>query len=274
MKLLTTRVDVKGRLDTVDVDLYADTHFGSKSVDEELLRYHISETKREGRMWLFLGDGIEGITPKDYRRWNPDNVTDWAWRALKEKRLIEAEWEYWGKMFEPIAPQCIAALNGDGKHNVYHDVADCMGNVMRKLRITSNIQLLYHTFAISRMGGTTMASHFVFHHGYFAGRTSGSKINNLERSLSYFPEALGFFCGHGHTKVQTQPITGIVKRGGKGASIYKRGAMTGSYLRTYAEDTTGYGEVKLYPPVALGRITMRLAPFHPRDQHKFEIYNI
>ncbi len=272
---LRERFTIDGRAGSFEIDIYSDTHFGSKNTDESLLRRHIKETEKENRYWIFLGDGADCVLPMD-KRHNASNLTDWAWEALREGNLIQAEYERWEGMFAPIAGRCLGYLMGDGKHSAKKDVADCRGAMLKRLNIPGPFQLLYYTFIIGRdeTPGHSMAIPLVFHHGFFAGRTSSTKIINLERVLNYFPEAWGFFCGHGHTKVMTPPIVGIVQRGKTGVSLYRRAAMTGSYLRTYAEGTIGYGETKLYPPVALGRITVRLAPFSPEEQKRIEIFNI
>ena len=272
MKFLERRFEIDGRQGELEIDLYADTHFGSKNVDEELLKKHIRETKENNRYWCFLGDAIDGILPPD-RRFNPKNIEDWAWEAHKEDKLIQAEWEHFIEIFKPIKDSCLFFLDGDGKHNKSFDVADCMTSALNSIGITNIDQTIYLKAQIARNTTTYSDVPLVFHHGWFAGRKSGSKINNLTDSLNFFPEAWGFFCGHGHTKVTIPPQVGIVERAGKCQSLYRRAAMTGSYLKTYAENSIGYGEVKLYPPVALGRITLVIRPFHHDDQKRLEIMN-
>lgn len=272
MKFIKRHFDIASRTEAVEIDLYADTHLGSASVDEALLRKHIQETADEGRYWAFLGDGVDGITPSD-RRFDSGNVSDWAWTAYKDKRLIEAEYDRFGELFSPISEKCLFYLQGDGKHSRHENIADCRSSMCASLGIPGPYQTVYLACS-SKISGTEISrQNLVFHHGYFAGRTSGAKMNNLERCLSYFPEAVGFFCGHGHTKATAPPQVGMVMRGKKGQSLYRRAAMAGSYLKTYSEDTTGYGEVKFFPPVALGRITVRLSPFNSDDQKKIEIFN-
>lgn len=89
MFLLEKRFTVGGRSEPFEIDIYSDTHFGSKSVDETLLKRHIRETQEAGRYWVHLGDVIDGILPGD-RRFRSENIADWAWQALKDEELIEA----------------------------------------------------------------------------------------------------------------------------------------------------------------------------------------
>ena len=276
MRILSRKFVIDGRQGCVETDIYGDTHLGSRSVDESLLKEHIQETRDTGRWWGFVGDGIEGIVPDDKRRFNTENITDWSWIAYKNRRLIQAQYEYWADMFAPIADKCLFYVCGDGKHSRHENIADCRSDMCAKMGIPGPYQMVYYNYNIqrdtaSRSGGRIEP--IVFHHGYFAGRMAGSKVNNLVRCLNYFPQARAFFCGHGHTKVKTDPQVGIIACGSKVRSIERRAAMTGSYLKTYSDQTVGYGEVKLFPPVALGRITFKLSPFHPKEDKQLVVFN-
>jgi len=275
MEIIRRRFEISGRSDSIDIDLYGDTHFGSKSVDESLLKRHIKETETEGRYWAFLGDGIDAITPDDRKRWNTENVADWAWMAYKNKRLVQAEYERFAECFAPIASKCLFYLAGDGKHNRHENIADCRSDMCAALKIPGPYQTAYYIANIKRCATSndTADVPIIFHHGTCGASTDGAKINYLNTKLRSFPEAWAFFCAHGHTKVTTPPQVGLVARGSKVQAIYRRAAMTGSYLKTYAQDTIGYAEVKMYAPVALGRITVRLSPFHAEDQKRLVVFN-
>lgn len=272
MKFISKRFDVDGHNGELRIDVYGDTHFGSKNVDESLLKRHIAETHERGNHWVFVGDGIDGILPSDTRRFDSKNVEDWAWAAHKEHNLISAEYDHWAQLFGPIANTCLFYIKGDGKHSAHENVADCRDRMLQSLGIPGAYQGVYYTFKCYRTVTSSMCVPLMFNHGKITG-TDGNKINRLIRIMASFPEAWGVFVGHGHTKAQTPPQVSIVEREHKGFALYRRGAMTGSYLRTYADDTIGYGETAMYAPVALGRITIVLRPFASDPQRRIEIEN-
>lgn len=273
MKVLSRLFNVDGRNGEIQVDIYGDTHLGSMSVDERLLREHIKETQETGRYWVHLGDAIDGIIPGD-RRWNHNNVADWAWRELKRNRIIAAEWDRFYELFSPIKDNGLFVLDGDGKHDQYGDIDDCMQRALAALGIPYGDVACVYRFIFRRSKTCAKKIDLAFHHGWFAGRTNSNKALNLERALGRFPDAVAFFCGHGHTKAITSPIVGMMVEGNYVAEVVRRAAMTGGYLKTYAKDTVGYAEKKGYPPVALGRITVTLRPFHRLAEKRVEITNI
>lgn len=272
MKVLNQRFDIDSTYGSIEIDLYGDTHLGSASVTEDMLRKHIKETNDNNRYWAHLGDAIDGILPGD-KRHNASNVADWAWAELKNDRLIEAEWDRFYELYRPIQDKCLFVLDGDGKHNVCGGISDCMRNVLNAMHIRGVGPSLYFNASIFRNQNTGRKIPLVFHHGWFAGRTSSNKVTNLERALGVYPKAWGFFCGHGHHKTVTR-VDSLMSEGKYIKQWIRRAAMTGSYLLTYADNTVGYGEVKGYPPAALGRITVRIAPFHEEDEKQIELFNV
>jgi len=273
MIFLKKRIDVNGRGGEIEIDIYGDTHFGSKSVDEKLLKRHIGETRETGRYWVHLGDVIDGIAPGE-RRFDSKNLSGWAWDALKDRRLISAEWDYFEMMFSPIADKGLFVLDGDGKHNEYGDIDDCMTKTLNRMGIPGGSPALYLALSCYRNTTSNVAIDLAFHHGWSSGRRSGGKINNIELEFLNYPRAWGFFCGHGHTKTMMPPMVGLVPEGDDVVEIIRKGAMTGGYFRTYARNTVGYPEKRGYRPVVLGRITLVLRPFHPEAEKRIEIKNI
>lgn len=270
MKIIKRLFPLEGRTDEFRLHLFGDTHLGSKSVAEHLLKKHIKEVQDSGDWWAHLGDAVDGILPGD-RRYKPQNMTDWAYEALRNEQLIEAEWLKFRELFEPIKDKCLFVLDGDGKHNSCGNVANCMMTTLNAMNIPTGSPLVYYAFQFKR---TKCASRMdlVFHHGWFSGRKHGGKANNLVDALAVYPKAWGFFCGHGHTKHQER-IDSLRLESDHIKQWVRRAGMTGSYLRTYAEDTCGYGEVKGYSPSGLGRITVVLRPYSIDEEKMIEIEN-
>jgi len=273
MKVIHKEITVDGRNGVWALDVYGDTHLGSKSVDEELLAKHIKETQSTGNYWCHVGDAIDGIIPKD-KRFDSSNLTDWAWDALREKRLIEAEWERFLEHFMPVADNGLFVLSGDGKHNVMDNVADCFGTALEYLNMNGGYPACHLVLSFKRGTSTeTKQVELVFHHGWFSGRMKGGKANNLVNALSVYPNASGFFCGHGHDKTGVR-VDSLVIEAFRQKQWVRRAAMTGAYLQTYANDTVGYGEVRGYAPAGLGRMTVVLRPFSTDPEKRIELYNM
>jgi len=262
---------LESRSDEFRLHIFGDTHLGSKSVAEHLLKKHIEEVRESGDYWCHVGDAIDGILPGD-RRFKSDNVADWAWDALRSEKLIEAEWNEFERIFDPIKDKCLFVLSGDGKHNICGNVANCMQTTLERMNIPGGSPLVYYAFQFKRSSQAVTRMDVVFHHGWFSGRKHGGKANNLVDALAIYPKAWGFFCGHGHTKHQER-IDSLRLEGDHIKQWVRRSAMTGSYLKTYDENTTGYGEVKGYSPAGLGRITAVMRPYVPEEEKMIEVEN-
>lgn len=277
MKILERRFTVDGRRGELLIDVYGDTHLGSKSVDETRLRRDIEETRESGRYWCHVGDCIDGILPGD-RRFRAENIADWAWDALKSEELIAGEWNRFRELFAPIQKKCLFVLDGDGMHNSCANVANKMRETLEAMNIPGGFISTYFTINTTRSKpndkyyGHRCSVPLVFHHGWFAGRKKGGKANNLVDALAIYPKAWAFICGHGHDKTVLR-VNSLMVEGHRVRQWVRRAAMTGSYLLTYSDETTGYGEVKGYAPAGLGRITLALRPFHVDDEKRIEVLN-
>ena len=261
MKVIRYEFEIEGRNGDFQLDVYGDTHLGSKSVDEKLLRKHVKETAETGRYWCHVGDVIDGIVPPD-RRFDKRNLADWAWAEYQHENLIQAEWDEFYNIFNPIADKCLFVLDGDGKHNETKDVSDCMGQTLSKMNVRGGYPAC-HVECVFTRKESPHAKHLiegVFHHGWFSGRRKGGKANNLELALLTYPTATFFICGHGHDKMPVRSDALVLERHQQKQWV-RRAAMTGAYLQTYASDTVGYGERHGYSPASLGRMTVVLRPF-------------
>jgi len=270
MIALSKKFKLNSATDTIEVDIYGDTHYGSDSVDEDMIKKHINETSAKDRYWVHLGDVIDGILPSD-KRFKASNLAPWAWNALQDDILIEAEWARFETDFGGIQDRCLFVLDGDGKHNRINGISNCMDNTLNRMRILDSMNNNGTTALMYKMNFTVPYSNarrrldIAAHHGWFSGRMTGGKINNLERALDYYPECKVFMCGHGHTKILTPPHVGLILSSNRSVDkvkhVIRRGVMTGSYYKTYNDSSVGYSEIHGYPPKCLGRITMVIKPF-------------
>ena len=98
------------------------------------------------------------------------------------------------------------------------------------------------------------------HHGAGYAQTPGGKLNRLLAFMDSFDADL-VFCGHVHDHVaRKQPILGINPDGTKIVERQRLGLVSGSYLKTYAQGTMGYGEIRGYRPTSLGSAVAELCP--------------
>lgn len=273
MKVIRKEFQVDGHNGEFWIDVFTDTHIGSKSVSEKLLKRDIQRTIDDGHFAVHLGDCIDGIIPGD-RRYDAQNLARWARESELDNRLIAAEWEYFEELFSPIGDKLLFVLDGDGKHNVANNIENCMATTLSRMNVIGGFPAAHCQFTFKRGNSTSKKTLEIFmQHMGACGRTDEAKSRYCRTALSYYPMVIAFFCGHGHGKVACRSEC-IQLEGGKQVPFVRRGAQCGSYLMTYAEDTVGYGERKAYPPVALGNVRACFRPFTKDFDRRVELFNL
>jgi hypothetical protein len=102
--------------------------------------------------------------------------------------------------------------------------------------------------------------HIYITHGHCGAGKSGAKVNKLE-DIATFMDADIILMGHGHKKVIAPPVLklGLDKEGNL-TTRKQIAVMCGSFLRSYVENATTYGEKKGYSPCDLGVVKIMFKP--------------
>ena len=99
------------------------------------------------------------------------------------------------------------------------------------------------------------------HHGFGNALTEGGKLNTLIKCMERFQADI-YTVGHVHDQ-SAKPIVlvGANEPCRKLTDVYRIGLITGSYLKTYEQGCTNYGEKKGMRPVPLGARFVKVCPF-------------
>jgi hypothetical protein len=242
-----------------------DIHLGSANCDKTALFRVIDEIRANpDARWLGVGDYVEWITPKD-KRWHAGGIDQSIINMANLDRIGDAYVEKIATILAPIMDKCWGM--GKGNHEGSFEREHHTNLTQRILQATGATGDLYTGWAaITRVVFEDAFQHRssvrIFHsHGWQAGRLSGAKINQLDHLMGWIDGCRIYLQGHSHdrvvktkTKLDTNPSFT------KLTAYDSFGAHTGSYLRTYQQNATGYGEEKGYPPVPIGPPTFTLTP--------------
>jgi hypothetical protein len=99
------------------------------------------------------------------------------------------------------------------------------------------------------------------HHGFGNALTEGGKLNTLIKVMERFQADI-YTVGHVHDQ-SAKPIVlvGANETCTKLTDVYRIGLITGSYLKTYEQGCTNYGEKKGMRPVPLGARFVKVCPY-------------
>lgn len=236
-----------------------DIHLHNRSCIVSELLALVEEIKEDPfALWLGLGDMADCISMYDPRfdaaevaPESRDNFFGGLGRSIV-KDLVE--------IFTPIKSKCVGLLRGnhEAKFEAKADqaiVSDVCENL--KVRYCDYCCAFNLVFASKKERSTFKVW---AHHGAGAATTTGGKINKLKKAMTEVFDADIYLMGHVHEQLDLslvqlyQDHVGIIRQ------KKKQGVVTGSYLATYHDGASGYGEQKLYSPVSLGSSAVTIVP--------------
>lgn len=266
------------RSDVFKVWNLSDLHVGNGACAIEQIKADIKKIEVDPySFWIGGGDFADFVGYRD-KRFDPDTVAENI--SVKDlgnlgKVLIDQV----GELFHPIRKKCLGLLYGnhEDKFQKWTEQQElhnylCVGLGVPNLGYSCLFDLVFcrvkHDGPPKLLrdydtngSGTTYSSFRTFvHHGAGWAVTKGGK---LKRMLDFFGafDADLYFLGHVHdqlavrdvTITANQPCTSLVQK-------HKLGVISGSYLKTYSQDITTYGEQRGYSPTVLGAATIHLKP--------------
>lgn len=244
-----------------------DIHLGSANCDKNALTRTVNEIRSNpNARWIGMGDYVEWITTTD-KRWAAGGIDHNIVNMANLDRIGDVYVEKIATILRPIivSGQCLGM--GIGNHETHFEAAHSTSLVRRILAACDAPEDLYTGWAcITRLCFEDDSNHRssirIFHsHGWQAGRLSGAKVNQLDHLMGWIDGCRIYLQGHSHdkvvkskTKLSTNPSFT------KLTAFDSFGAHTGSFLRTYQQGFTGYGEAKGYPPASIGCLKFNLTP--------------
>jgi len=255
----------------------SDLHLGARACAEDRIREDVTAIKDDPfSFWLGGGDYADFIGYSD-KRFDPDSVAPWV--SVKDLgKLGRVGMRRARDILSPIKEKCLGLLIGN--HEKHYELkteneglhgwlceelhAPNLGycalfDVVFVRDPAEKTPSLYS--ASPRAHGFTSQTFRVFaHHGAGYAVTPGGKMNRLVQFMMSF-EADIFFCGHIHDQIaRSEPTLGADARCTKIIQHRKLGVVSGSYLMTYAQGSTSYGEQRGYRPTTLDAASVEICP--------------
>jgi len=231
----------------------ADVHWGNKYCDKRALKEYLADS--DGKTYfLSPGDLFDSIVVPDkrYRKHIDDNfgedIIDQAVNSLHE-------------VLKPYKKRIIGLGNGNHEEEYLKRTGS---NPTKRLCELLGCEYLGYSWLLrlmfSQNGGQGRTVIVRGHHGWGGGsRTQGADLTKYSKDTTYWDADL-FLYGHVHRKQSDRvPRLGLV--GEKLVSKPKLIGICGTFLKTYSDtiDAT-YSEMKGYPPVEVGGITVNIKP--------------
>ena len=258
MRLLTREIRVRDLDAPVRLHATGDWHVGEMGCSEGRLRRALEAVRDdEGAIAILMGD-LGGFLAPDDRRWEPAAVAD---------GLTIADLEDWGHMLverccriaAPLRGRVVASLAGNHEltYARRHHV-DIPSQLAGGLGCPPLGYAALITLRFIGPGGHSRDLRIMATHGAGAAATPGGKLNRLIRTMSIAAADL-VLMGHVHACMSTTSMV-LEQRGDRIGERLTLGVITGTYLRTYSEGHSGYGERAGYQPTTLGHPVISVTP--------------
>uniref|UniRef100_A0A6H2A1W9 Calcineurin-like phosphoesterase n=2 Tax=viral metagenome TaxID=1070528 RepID=A0A6H2A1W9_9ZZZZ len=262
----------------------SDWHYGNKACALKVLKNDIDTVANDPFSFAFLGGDLAEFIDLHDPRFDPKcvpanfTIEDYGdLGAVLMRRVRDLAWPMKGKL--------LGAVQGNHEENFMR--RNKQEGLMNWLTTELGIRYLGYSalidivfirnakFGTSRIlkieeireedvvkTGRHSASFRVFiHHGFGNSLTEGGKLNTLIKCMERFQADI-YTVGHVHDP-SAKPIVlvGANETCTKLTDVYRAGLITGSYLKTYEQGCTNYGEKKGMRPVPLGARFIKVCPF-------------
>ena len=255
----------------------SDLHLGNSAVAEDRLNEDVARIAADPyALWFGGGDYGEYISVRD-RRFDSTVIANWI-PATKLGELGRVITDRVKKVLWPIRDKCVGLVFGNhektyatSQEQKHMHAWLCHEMGVPNLGFSALWDVIFIRKSRSKPGlcgqrpakadhSDTSSKRFYIHHGAGAAATHSGKLNRLINFMHSF-RADVYMIGHVHDQTGKRIVeigadrlcTTLVER-------VKLGIISGSYLRTYAEGITSYGEIKGYSPVNLGASSVVITP--------------
>lgn len=262
-----------------EISLYdvADIHFLNRGCSKIHLQRDIERIKNDPLSYFFIGGDYA-----DWIHWTDPrfdaSAFDEELKIIDINRIGAKVVQWMTEYFAPIVDRCLGCLIGNheqkymSRHSqefIHNEICDMLNAPNMGFSGFVDIYFVHNprmkaesrmTLSFSIPEKYKSKIRVFLHHGMGAANTAGGKINKL-KSLVDMVVADLVMMGHVHEQfnkpfLRLSPNADCSEIGQKTTM----GLITGSYLRTYAQGFTGYGEIKAYSPTTLGATRARFTP--------------
>ena len=266
------------RTDEFTIWNLSDLHWLSKACAEDDVRRDIAKIQADPyAFWIGGGDYADFIGYTD-KRFDPDSVAPWV-KVADLGDLGAYGMRCVRDLFLPIKGKCLGLLVGNHElkyalkteHEGLHGWL-CTELGVPNLRYCSLFDVVFarrgkrgaptlaRELGPSVAGSSRQTFRIFCHHGAGWAQTPGGKLNRLIQFMQGFIADV-YFCGHVHDQVgRREPAIGADDDCANIRAFQRVGVVSGSYLKTYAQGVTTYGEQRGYRPTALGAAWVRIRP--------------
>ena len=240
--------------DVIKIKPIGDVHFGNKYCDKNAFKSFLEDSD-DNTYFLGIGDLMDSIIVSDLKRYQKHS-DDIAGDAILDSQ-IDGIYE----ILKPYKDKIIGLGRGNHEDTI---IKYCGTDLMQ--RLCNRLECKYLglsgliRFMMTDSGARGRTIIIRWHHGWGGGsRTQGADLTKYSKDTMHWDADI-FLYGHVHRK-QSDAVPRLGLSGEKLINKPKLIGICGTFLKTYSNTTSStYSELKGYPPVEIGGITVNIKP--------------
>lgn len=258
MKSIVKTIKLQDKSKPLVIIPFGDVHVGANGCNKDYFLNTINWIKNKQNCYaVAMGDLVDCIIMND-KRFDIKGVDKDFLPHLDNLPIAQMDWMK--KALEPIKEKILCAIPGnhEDKFRVCHGV-DVMYELHRDLGIDIGDYMTFLRIKFDNSQFHTTPITLWLHHGWFAGRKMGGKINQLQDAAANYIADI-FLAAHSHDMSCTSTETLSMTTSGcivKGKRLF---GNTGTFMETTTPGGTSYAEKKAYPISKIGTLRFDIYP--------------
>lgn len=240
--------------DVIKIKPIGDVHFGNKYCNKRAFKEFLADSDKK-TYFLGIGDLMDCIIVSDQKRYQKHAD------ASPTDTPLDYQIDGIYDILKPYANRIIGLGRGNHEDTI---IKHCGTDPMKRLceKLSCNYLGLSGLVRLSLTENKARGRSVIirWHHGWGGGsRTQGADLTKYSKDTMYWDADI-FLYGHVHRK-QSDKVPRLGLCGNKLISKPKVIGICGTFLKTYSDtESSTYSELKGYPPVEIGGITVNIKP--------------
>ncbi len=261
MKIFEETIKLEDKEKPARIVPFGDIHIGAAGVNKAYLKNTIDWIAKTPNVWAMgIGDNVDAIDIKD-KRFDIKAIDKQFIKDLDN--IAMAQMDYMTKLLEPIRHKILVMIPGNHEDKLRTRYSiDVMKQLKENLDVNVGDYMTYFRLKFDRNQFHTVPVTFWLHHGFFAGRKMGGKVNQLSDVASSY-EADVYIAGHSHDLFATTSEKISLPLGGMNTVKTKKIFInSGTFMETTSIGGTSYSEQKAYSVAKVGTARLDIYPGH------------
>ena len=262
MKAIERTITLEDKKEPLILIPFGDIHAGNANCDKKYLKKTIKWIEDKPNAYVVgMGDYCDCIVPQDkrfdFKEVDKDFVKDLD-------NLPMAQVDYMRDLLAPLAEvkKIITLIPGNHEEMFrLRNSVNVMSELCNPLKIPVGDMMTFVRIKFDQKQFHTSPIILWMHHGWFAGRKLGGKVNQLTDIANGY-EASIYLAGHSHELSAHQIVKiGMAQTGIETVANKKTFGNTGTFMKTLSNNGgNGYAERKAYTPAKIGVLRFDIYP--------------